>query len=213
MTSTQEPGPSERVEPPEPGSDDADEALVPPPAKSKTSTRNLIEWIAVVGGALLLAFVIRTFLLAAFYIPSESMVATLEKGDRVLVNKLSYHLHDVHRGDVIVFERPPNEPDTGIKDLIKRVIGLPGDVVEGRDGRIVVNGRYLDEPYVHCPTPAQTQCTQPFAPVTVPAHELFVMGDNREASQDSRVFGAIDESLVVGRAFVIVWPFTHIGWL
>jgi signal peptidase I len=210
VTSTQEP--SDRIEPPDPEFDDVDAPLVPP-KKRKDTTRNIVEWVAVIGGALLLAFLIRTFLLAAFYIPSESMVATLEKGDRVLVNKLSYHMHDIHRGDVVVFSRPPNEPDTSIQDLIKRVIGLPGDTVEGRDGRIVVNGHYLDESYVHCPNAGQTTCTEPFGPITVPANQIFVMGDNRMFSQDSRVFGPISEHLVVGRAFVIVWPFTHIGWL
>ena len=88
-----------------------------------------------------MALLIRTFLLAAFYIPSASMVSTLEEGDRVLVNKLSYKLHDVNRGDIVVFERPPSEPDNGIEDYIKRVIALPGETVEGREGQVVVNGR------------------------------------------------------------------------
>ena len=176
-------------------------------------TRTIVEWVLVIGGALLLAIVIRTFLLAAFYIPSDSMVVTLERGDRVLVNKLSYRLHDVNRGDVVVFERPAGEPDTGIKDLIKRVVGLPGEVVEGRDCRVIVKpvgepeARYLDEPYT------DGRCTSDFGPVTVPAGHLWVMGDNRPDSQDSRFFGPIDEDLVVGRAFVIIWPFGNIGWL
>src|SRR5215211_4867811 len=97
------------------------EALAPRPAKrakkKSSGVRSLIEWGLVIGGALLLAVVIRTFLIAAFYIPSGSMLDTLAKNDRVLVNKLSYKLHDVHRGDVVVFERPPNELDTSINDL------------------------------------------------------------------------------------------------
>ena len=139
-----------------------------------------------IGGALLVAFLIRTFLLAAFYIPSASMVPTLEEGDRVLVNKLSYKLHDVNRGDIVVFERPPGEPDNGIKDLIKRVIALPGETVEGRDGQVVVNGRYLEEPYLdEGPSPTE------FPPETVEEGKVWVMGDNREVSVDSRYFHAI----------------------
>ena len=128
-----------------PGRDEGEDP--PPPAtpvKSKrSSARTVVEWVAVVGGALVVALVIRAFFLAAFYIPSESMVPTLEKGDRVLVNKLSYKLHDVHRGDVVVFERPPNEPDNGIKDLIKRVVALPGETVEVRDCKVLINGNAL----------------------------------------------------------------------
>ena len=153
--------------------------------KRKSSpARTAVEWVLVIGGALLVAFLIRTFLLAAFYIPSASMVSTLEEGDRVLVNKLSYKLHDVDRGDIVVFERPPGEPDNGIEDYIKRVIALPGETVEGRDGRVVVNGRYLDEPYLD-----EGTVTSEFPPEIVAAGKVWVMGDNREVSVDSRFFG------------------------
>lgn len=179
-------------------------------AKNKQGgIRSLVEWVLVIGGALLLALIIRTFLIAAFYIPSGSMLDTLQKNDRVLVNKLSYKLHDVHRGDVVVFERPPNELDTSIKDLIKRVIGLPGETVEVRDCRVIVDGRFLDEPYLS--RPWTRTCT--FAPLTIPEGQLLVMGDNRDDSEDGRVFGPIDEELVVGRAFVLIWPLHHIAWL
>jgi len=193
-----------------PGRDEGEEP--PPPAgpvTSKRSTgRTIVEWVAVVGGALVVALVIRAFFLAAFYIPSESMVPTLEKGDRVLVNKLSYKLHDVHRGDVVVFERPPNEPDNGIKDLIKRVVALPGETIEVRDCKVLINGNPLQEPYVKQWT---RTCTS--APKTVGDNEVFVMGDNRDDSQDSRFFGPISQDLIVGRAFVVVWPLTNLGWL
>jgi signal peptidase I len=192
-----------------PGRDEGEEPPpLPPPRSTRSTTRTVIEWVAVVGGALVVALVIRAFFLAAFYIPSESMVPTLEKGDRVLVNKLSYKLHDVNRGDVVVFERPPNEPDNGIKDLIKRVVGLPGETVEVRDCKVLINGNPLDEPYVK-----QWSRTCTFAPKVVGDNEVFVMGDNRDDSQDSRFFGAISQNLIVGRAFVVVWPFTHLGWL
>jgi signal peptidase I len=176
--------------------------------RRRSPLRNAIEWFAVIAGALVVALVIKTFLFQAFYIPSESMEPTLTRGDRVLVNKLSYDLHEVNRGDVIVFERPPNEPPSEIEDLIKRVVGLPGDTVEGRDGVVYVNGSPLDEPYL----PAGV-LTEPFAPIEVPAGSVFVMGDNRGNSRDSRVFGPIDEDLIVGRAFVTVWPLGRIDTL
>jgi signal peptidase I len=176
-------------------------------AAERRSTRNIVEWVGIVAGALILAVIVKTFLFQAFYIPSLSMYPTLHKGDRVLVNKVSYDLHDIHRGDIVVFERPPGEP-TSIKDLIKRVIGLPGDVIEGRDGIVYVNGTALEESYID---PGDR--TENLPKQTVPAGELFVMGDNRNNSEDSRVFGPIPEKTVVGRAFVRVWPVTRLGLL
>jgi signal peptidase I len=162
--------------------------------------RNTVEWVVIIGAALLAALVIKTYLLQAFYIPSASMEPTLEIQDRVLVNKLSYRLHDVHRGDVVVFERPPN--DTGqIRDLIKRVIALSGETVEAKDGVVFVNDRPLREPYL-----PQGTVTGQFGPQHVPDGYVWVMGDNRGNSSDSRVFGAISESRIIGRAFVRVWP-------
>ena len=169
--------------------------------RGKGASRNALEWVGIVLGALAVALVVKTFLFQAFFIPSLSMYSTLDKGDRVLVNKLSYRLHDVGRGDLVVFERPPNVADTGIEDLIKRVVGLEGDVVEGYDGKVFINGRALDEDYLD-----DGIKTGDFQRVTVPDDHIFVMGDNRGNSEDSRIFGAIDEDLLVGRAFVRVWP-------
>ena len=170
-----------------------------PTTKSKRSgTRNLVEWVVVVVSALLVAVLVKTFLVQAFYIPSPSMTPTLHVDDRVLVNKLSYDLHGVHRGDIVVFKSPQPAPE---KDLIKRVIGLPGEVVEARDGHVVVDGEELEEGYL--PDGVETA---PFGPVTITPNHYWVMGDNRPNSSDSRVFGAIPESLIIGRAFVKVWP-------
>ncbi|MBV8302678.1 MAG: signal peptidase I [Acidimicrobiia bacterium] len=174
----------------------------------RNSVRSAIEWVVIVAAALLAALLIKTFLLQAFYIPSDSMNPTLVQRDRVLVNKLSYHFHDVHRGDVVVFKRPPGEDDPQIKDLIKRVIGLPGDTIEGRDGQILINGRVLHEPYT-----AQNSPMSDFPARTVPPGHYFVMGDNRGNSKDSRVFGPISKSLIVGRAFIRVWPISSITLL
>jgi signal peptidase I len=167
----------------------------------------------VIAGALLVALVVRTTLAQAFWIPSPSMEPTLHEGDRVLVNKLSYRLHDVHRGDIIVFERPPQaqsaNPDDDIHDLIKRVIGLPGDTIEARaDGSVYVNGRRLNEPYI----PSGVRTTR-LPPQEVPEGHVFVMGDNRNDSSDSRDFGPIDEDLIVGRAFLRIYPLGDIGGL
>lgn len=166
-----------------------------------------MEWVLIVGGALLAALVIKTFLFQAFYIPSESMLPTLEKQDRVLVNKLSYRLHDINRGDVVVFERPPNEAGV-IRDLIKRVVALPGETVEAKDGRLYVNGKAIREPYL-----PSASSTATFGPETIPKDHIWVMGDNRTNSADSRVFGSISTSRVVGRAFVRVWPLNSLRLL
>lgn len=189
---------------------EADATVLPkPPSTAGRALRNGLEWIAIIVGALAVAFVVKTFLIQAFWIPSESMVPALNVHDRVLVNKLSYHMHDVHRGDIVVFKRPPQEAgDLAIKDLIKRVIGLPGDTIEGREGHIYINGRRLREPYLRSDVR-----TENFGARKVPARGYFVMGDNRGNSKDSRYFGAIPRSLLVGRAFVRVWPVSDLTTL
>jgi signal peptidase I len=182
--------------------------------KPRSLQRTVLEWAILLGGALVVALLIKTFLFQAFYIPSESMLPTLEKNDRVLVNKLSYRLHDVNRGDIVVFETP--EEEQGAEDLVKRVIGLPGETVSCADGGILIDGRPLDEPYLEDAT--TTTCDRD--PTTgkpeeydVPADAVFVMGDNRSFSKDSRSFGPIDEDAIVGRVFVRIWPPNRLGLL
>jgi signal peptidase I len=179
--------------------------------------RSLLEWGIVILGAVVIALVIKTFLFQAFYIPSPSMEPTLRVGDRVLVNKLSYHAHDIHRGDIIVFRRPPNAPEGGdqVDDLIKRVVALPGETVEVRDGKVYINGKPLDESYLPAGTftPAFEESSGCSPSCTIPPGHVFVLGDNRGNSSASNRFGAIDDSLVVGRAFVRVWPLSHLGGL
>ncbi len=141
------------------------------------------------------------------------MTPTLHNGDRVLVNKLAYRLHDVHRGDVVVFERPPELKDAPeVKDLIKRVIGLPGETVEFREGRILIDGHLLDEPYL---APGITTESKPETgdSITVPPSQVLVLGDNRRNSTDGRVFGPISQKLIVGRAFVLYFPMKNLGFL
>jgi signal peptidase I len=176
-----------------------------------------MEWLAVVLVALVLAFGVRTYVAQMFYIPSGSMLPTLQVGDRIVVDKLSYHLHDIHRGDVVVFRRPPLER-ADYSDLVKRVIGLPGDTIASVGGRVYIDGKPLAEPWLPRPEPVTTPSPVPEAfslnhPYTVPAGEYFVMGDNRTDSEDSRYFGPIPASLVVGKMAFVVWPLDDTGWL
>jgi signal peptidase I len=184
--------------------------------KRPTTVRTIVEWVAVIAGAVILALVIKTFLFQAFYIPSESMVTTLEIGDRVLVNKLSYRMGDIDRGDIVVFERPEaDESNDGIEDLIKRVIGLPGDQLVIKDGRITINGQLLNEPYLEpgvATQPGPITCSEA-EPCVVPDDMVWVMGDNRGSSRDSRWFGPIPDDDVVGRAFFRIWPLNRVGVL
>ena len=171
------------------------------------ATRNALEWAVVLVGAVLVALLLRASLFQAFWIPSESMESTLRTNDRVLVNKVSYRLHEIHRGDIVVFVRPDDEPGE-IRDLIKRVIGLPGETIEARDNAIYINGQRLDEPYLDAGV-----VTGNFGPEVVPEGQVFVMGDNRGDSYDSRWFGTVSEDRVIGRAFVLFWPINRVGSL
>jgi len=204
------------------------------PERKRRLKRTIIEWVVLIVAAIAIALVIKTFLFQAFYIPSRSMVPTLEVGDRVLVNKLSYDLHDVNRGDIVVFEAGPNRDwkRAGIDDLVKRVIGLPGETVtECQPGRVCIDGRLLKEGYLPNGTTtrlyhgAQDANGQPANHIDgcaadsppggckVPAGEFFVMGDNRGESSDARDHGPIKGSSIVGRVFVRIWPLNRLGFL
>jgi signal peptidase I len=168
------------------------------------------------------AVLLRAYVVSPYYIPSASMEPTLHgcsgcNNDHVLVDKLSYRMHDVHRGDVVVFHRPDTwqVPE---KTLIKRVVGLPGDRLAVRDGKVYVNGLQLQESYLNADCPPMTSLSEdPGSPVRtygpVPPGDLYVMGDNRCDSADSRAFGPVPTSDVIGRAFVIIWPLGRIHWL
>ncbi|MHB8670914.1 MAG: signal peptidase I [Acidimicrobiales bacterium] len=179
-------------------------------SRTRSAAGRVTEWVVIVGGALLMALAIKAFVLQAFYIPSASMVPTLKVRDRVLVNKLSYRFHEIHRGDIVVFRRPPGETDPRIKDLIKRVVALPDETVEFRDGHVWINGRQLLEPYLPKGVLSQSASS---TPERVPHGDYWVMGDNRMDSKDSRSFGPIPKDLIVGRAFVRVWPLSSLTLL
>jgi signal peptidase I len=182
--------------------------------KGKSRLRENIEAILV---AILLALFIRTFVVQAFKIPSGSMKNTLLIGDHILVNKFIYgvklpYLQKViipigkpKRGDIVVFKFPV-EPE---KDFIKRVVGIAGDTIEGRDKTIYINGQSIEESYTIQTDsnvyPAGLQARDNFGPITVPEGSLFVMGDNRDQSFDSRFWGFVDLKVVSGKAFMIYW--------
>ena len=190
-----------------------------PRVEVNTAVKTVRDWILVIAVALIIAFLVRMFVLQQFYISGPSMESTLLQDNRVLVNKLSYRLHGIGRGDVVVFDRvTSNGQEVQHDDLIKRVIGLSGDVVEIRDCIVYVNNQALREPYLNSYDLAQTsledRCRVPvLAAQTVPDSQIFVMGDNRPQSFDSRMFGPISENLVVGRAFVVLWPISVIKLL
>jgi signal peptidase I len=188
-------------------------------SNSKPGMDAIREWITVIGVALLIAFVVRGFVLQQFYISGPSMESTMFQNNRVLVNKLSYRLHEIHRGDVVVFDRVTTDGvEVQHDDLIKRVIGVAGDSVSITNCVVSVNGNEVEEPYLNDYDIAQSnledRCRLPDMVSTIvePGH-LFVMGDNRPQSFDSRMFGTIEEDLVVGRAFVIIWPLGSFHWL
>jgi signal peptidase I len=183
------------------------------PRRGGSALRTVIRLAVVLVAAVAFAFGLRAWVVQPFWIPSASMEPTLHgcpgcNPDRLLVDKLSYHLHAVHRGDVVVFTRPPSVPTTDA-DLVKRVVGLPGESVRAAGGTVYVDNRALTEPYVA----PDCHGTANFGPTTVPTGDVFVMGDNRCDSMDSRSFGPIPQSTIVGRAFVIVWPLPRIHWL
>lgn len=179
--------------------------------KSPSGARAFFDWVVVIAVALLVAFVVRTFVLAHFVVEGSSMYSTLETGDRVFVNKLSYRLHDPNRGDVVVLHQITGASE---RDLIKRVIALPGETVEIRNCSVLIDGRVLNEPYLDPDVVTPTDCGGDYSlNGPVPENHVFVMGDNRGGSQDSRVIGTINEDDLVGRAFVVFWPQSHWQWL
>jgi len=211
---------------------------VPARKPKRNATRTAIEWGVLIVVAIVIAVVIKTFLFQAFYIPSASMEPTLKVGDRVLVNKLSYDLHDLHRGDIVVFAAGPNQEwhRSGIDDLVKRVIALPGETItQCNTDRVCIDGRVLDESYL--PKGTTTDIPQSLPYITdskgekvlvceavgpkgspeggckVPAGKVFVMGDNRGNSSDARVNGPVKESSIVGRVFVRICPPGRIGFM
>lgn len=170
----------------------------------------LRNWLIAVVVAVVAAVVVRAYVFESFFVPSGSMIPTIQIGDHMIVDKLSYHLHPVGFGDIIVFHKPANDPTTAnIHYLVKRVIGLPGQTIWSHDGKVYINGKPIAEPFL--PKGVQTHDihTTSGAPIHIPKNEYYVLGDNRGDSADSRVFGPIPRSLIVGRVVLIYWPLSQ----
>ncbi|MBI3794297.1 MAG: signal peptidase I [Nitrospinae bacterium] len=166
----------------------------------KSLAREYIEAIII---ALLLALFIRSFVVQAFRIPSGSMIPTLLVGDQILVDKLTFKFRKPERGEIIVFQYPKDVT----RDFIKRIIGLPGDKLEVRDRKVFINGQPLDDAYAYHEAfeSSHSEPRDEFGPIIVPQGQYFMMGDNRENSQDSRFWGPLEEDKIIGRAFIIYW--------
>jgi len=189
--------------------------------REKRPMNPVLELLLILAAALGLWYVTNGWIVKPYRIPSSSMEPTLQIGDRVLVSRFTYRLHDPRRGDIIVFH-PPGTGDQAIAGatteasvyFIKRIVGLPGETIEGRHGRVLictapnVGCHPLDEPYLHQPA-AGTD----FGPVRIPQGRYFVMGDNRRISDDSRIWGTLPRSYIIGEAFATYWPLDRIGTL
>jgi signal peptidase I len=193
--------------------DGTDEEVPGEPSPKKSHW--IRETVVVVLVALTVAVLLHTFVVQTYFIPSGSMEPTLQIGDRILVNKLSYAFHSVHRGDIVVFSRPPAEDCGGppVPDLVKRVIGLPGETISlSGNGYVLINGKRLNETWL--PTSMQGKTYRgpagtPYSlerPYKIPANHYYLMGDNRQNSCDSRYWGPIPGSIIVGKVDVRIWP-------
>lgn len=197
--------------------------------REKKKQGSLIELVSIVAIALLLALGIQAFLVKPFRIPSESMVPTLTVGQRVLADRVSYRFGDPDRGDIVVFkppagadggqcgvDHPPEQPcprateQRSDTNFIKRVVGLPGDRLKVVGGRVFINGKQLDEPYIR-PDESCGICNLP-EEITVPRGQYFMMGDNRGESEDSRSWGPVRKDWIIGQAFFTYWPPKRIGF-
>jgi signal peptidase I len=184
----------------------------PPPTrtkKQKPRRRALVEWTAIIVIAVLVSFLMRTYAFQTFYIPSGSMEPTLQIGDRIIVNKLSVTWGTINIGDIVVFKAPPTENcGEPVTDLVKRVIGIPGDSLRSKGNTIYVNNKPLAEKWTH---------TEPLGgaitPITLKPNMYFMMGDNHSDSCDSRMWGPVPRSDIIGKAFVRIWPLSRIGFL
>jgi signal peptidase I len=155
--------------------------------------------------SVLLAFIVIVFLYQPVQVEGTSMLPHLENHERIFINKFVYRFRPIARGDVVVFRYPLDQS----KSYIKRVIGLPGDEVSIHDGHVLVNGKPLSEPYVS----AGYLDEQSYAPVRVEPNHYFVLGDHRSSSNDSRVWGTVDRQCIYGKAVLVYWPLSQVGWV
>ncbi len=175
---------------------------------SSNAWRSLRENLILITIALVLAFLIRTYIAEPRYIPSDSMVPTLLTGDRLVVEKISYRFDSPKFGDIVVFQPPPELQRRGYpidQAFIKRIIGTPGDTIKIEDGKVYLNEKELQEDYIKEPP------IQPFPAVKVPQNQYFMMGDNRNDSNDSRYWGFLPKQNMIGKATFRFWPLDRLG--
>ena len=182
-------------------------------------TRRFFEWARIILVAGILAVGVRAYVARTFFIPSGSMLPALQIGDRIIVDHLSVVVSNINRGDIIVFARVPADTDpTRPADLVKRVIGLPGETISSRGDQVLINGHVLREPWLpnFNAQPAADSCGQATFDIKttkIPANSFFVMGDCRGNSLDSRFWGTVPRSYIVGKVVVVFWrhghPFVH----
>ena len=177
---------------------------------NRPQRRVVIEWGVILIIAVLASFLVRVYAVQTFFIPSGSMEPTLHVGDRILVNKLSVRFGTINVGDIIVFKAPPTEhcDDGSYSDLVKRVIGLPGQIITSKGNTVYVNGKPLKEPWKYWP-----DLNPAIKKLKVPANNYYVMGDNRANSCDSRFWGTVPRSDIIGKAFFRMWPLSRVGFL
>ncbi len=175
--------------------------------RAQVRKRRLIEWGIVVLAAVIVAFGLRAFAFQAFFVPSGSMIPTLQVGDRIIVDKFLFDYHSLKTGDIVVFKRPARASVCGDVDgdLVKRVIATPGEKISSQNGVLYINGKALKQPWLA----KGTAFGPPIVPETVPANQYFMMGDNRSVSCDSRYWGTIPGSSIVGRVVLLVWRNGH----
>jgi signal peptidase I len=182
----------------------------PTPATTKSRKRALTEWIVILIVAVLVSIFMRTFVFETYFVPSGSMYPTLQVGDRIIVDKLSVDFGTINRGDIVVFKAPKKVAiacGDDVADLVKRVIGLPGDNLTSKGNTIYVNGKAVKEKWPHI-EPLGTAIGK----IHVPAGEYFMIGDNHAPSCDSRAWGFVPRSSIIGKVFLRIWPLSRIHW-
>ncbi|WP_425804855.1 signal peptidase I [Desulfitobacterium sp. Sab5] len=172
----------------------------------KMNLMKITEALKIVVFAFIFSFGLRATVVDARVVPTPSMLPTIQVEDRLLVDKISYKFTDINRGDVVVFQAPSNVDKRRV-DYVKRVIGLPGEKIEIRDGKAFINGSELNEPYI------MEEPNYTYGPIIVPKETYFVMGDNRNNSNDSHYWGVLSKKNIEGKVLIRYWPLDHFGKL
>lgn len=167
--------------------------------------KSLFEWVVIIAVAFVLSIVIRNYVVDTRIVPTGSMLPTIQLQDRLIVDRLFYKYDIIERGDIIVFQAPVAAMED--KDLVKRVIGLPGEKVEIKNSKVYIDGKALNEPYIGSPVNYE------YGPITVPEDSYFMLGDNRGASKDSHVWGFLPSDKILGRVWIRYWPLKEFGIL